>query len=264
MKLNMGMTSQLLASYTGQQFIKDLSWLVVILVSIAGALCTLYAVYIAYLFFTASDPTKRKAAKDRLIKVASSAIIIFALAGILRVLDVSFVTQSGSYTGSSGGNGGELGYSAYSYNGNPEMVLSGQWYQGKIEISGSFNLYTSDLLGDEIQVDKDGKNIEFKSCSFAVPKDWPGSGALKLDTTPVLKKEKDASGKDYTKFLIKLKQSAGPGTKVSIPVVDDELNTIVALVEFVYKNNINKSYTATVSIQLKTNTSTMIEFYKSV
>ncbi|MBQ7973829.1 MAG: hypothetical protein IJ295_02635 [Clostridia bacterium] len=88
----MGMMAQLLAEeeYTGAQFIKELSWLITIIISIAGALMTLYAVYIGYLFATASDEGKRKAAKNRLIKILSSALIIFALASCISVINVTF------------------------------------------------------------------------------------------------------------------------------------------------------------------------------
>ena len=66
----MGFTLQLLEEkgYTGAQFMKDLGWVVVAIVSIAGAFMTVYAIYIAYLFATATDANKRKAAKDRLMK----------------------------------------------------------------------------------------------------------------------------------------------------------------------------------------------------
>lgn len=91
MTITMGMITQLLAEeYTGAQFIKELSWLITIIISIAGALMTLYAVYIGYLFATASDEGKRKAAKNRLIKILSSVLIIFALASCISVINVTF------------------------------------------------------------------------------------------------------------------------------------------------------------------------------
>lgn len=88
----MGMLSQLLAEVKagGTEFVDGLKWLVVVLVSIAGSLCILYAIYIGYLFATATDDGKRRAAKDRLIKVISSGLIIFALAMCLTVIDVNF------------------------------------------------------------------------------------------------------------------------------------------------------------------------------
>lgn len=86
----MGMKSQLL--YTGNEFMADLSNIVIWLVSIAGALMTLYAVYIGYLFATASDEGKRKTAKSRLIKLISTIFIVYALAATLNVIKVTFTT----------------------------------------------------------------------------------------------------------------------------------------------------------------------------
>ncbi len=88
----MGMTLQLLDT-AGDQFMHDLLWLTVIIVSIAGALMTLYAVYIGYLFFTATDANRRKAAKDRAIKVVASTLIVFALVFVLQGIEVSFATD---------------------------------------------------------------------------------------------------------------------------------------------------------------------------
>jgi len=94
----MGMTNQLLAD-SGATFMAELKWLVVILVSIAGALCVLYAVYIGYLFATATDEGKRRAAKSRFIKVLSSALIIVAMAFALNAINLRFDTPD------NGGNG---------------------------------------------------------------------------------------------------------------------------------------------------------------
>ena len=85
----MGMTKQLLAD-SGATFMAELKWLVVILVSIAGALCVLYAVYIGYLFATATDEGKRRAAKSRFIKVLSSALVIVAMAFALNAINLRF------------------------------------------------------------------------------------------------------------------------------------------------------------------------------
>ncbi len=84
----MGMKTLLL--YEGKDFIAELSNIVIWLVSIAGALMTLYAVYIGYLFATASDESKRKNAKSRLIKIISSVFIVYALAATLGVIKVEF------------------------------------------------------------------------------------------------------------------------------------------------------------------------------
>ncbi|MBO4726652.1 MAG: hypothetical protein J5598_03585 [Clostridia bacterium] len=84
------MTTQLL--YSGSDFMKDLGWLTTIIVSLAGALMVLYAVYIGFLFATASDANRRKAARERLIKVMASAFIIIALAALLGAINVRFNT----------------------------------------------------------------------------------------------------------------------------------------------------------------------------
>ena len=119
----MGMITQLLAPYTGKNFTSDLLWLVTVIVSIAGAFMTLYTVYIGYLFMTATDEGKRKAAKDRLFKVLSSVLIIFALAASLSVINVTFDTSvKGEESKSSVPN---VDYTAldYEYNGTPSFTI---------------------------------------------------------------------------------------------------------------------------------------------
>lgn len=98
----MGMLKQLLAEDSGTKFMSELKWLVVILMSIAGSLCILYAIYIGYLFATATDDGKRRAAKDRLIKVISSGLIIFALATCLNVIDLKFETPNNGESSNGG------------------------------------------------------------------------------------------------------------------------------------------------------------------
>ena len=88
----MGMLKQLLAEDSGAKFMSELKWLVVILISIAGSLCILYAIYIGYLFATATDEGKRRTAKNRLFKVISSGLILVALAFCLNVIDLKFST----------------------------------------------------------------------------------------------------------------------------------------------------------------------------
>ncbi|MBO5229437.1 MAG: hypothetical protein J6B20_01410 [Clostridia bacterium] len=84
----MGITTQLL--YTGEEFIAELSEILVWIISIVGVLMVLYAVYIGYLFATATDEGKRRAAKSRLFKILSSVLIIYALAACIKVINVSF------------------------------------------------------------------------------------------------------------------------------------------------------------------------------
>lgn len=100
----MGMIPQILAAYTGTQFMKDLRWLTVILISIACAFMTLYAVYIGYLFATANDAQKRKAAKDRLFKILGSIFIVVGLFLVLKVIDVSFNKVEGQMPGENNSN----------------------------------------------------------------------------------------------------------------------------------------------------------------
>ncbi len=85
----MGMTTLLLDVYDGKQFVKDLLWYIYVIMAVAEVLMVLYAVYIAYLFMTASDDGKRRAAKDRLWKVLSSCLIIVALVSVMTTLDIS-------------------------------------------------------------------------------------------------------------------------------------------------------------------------------
>ncbi len=254
----MGMTS-LLLEYTGQQFIKDLSWIVVILVSIAGALSTLYAVYIAYLFFTASDPTKRKAAKDRLVKVVSSSIIIVALAGILATLDVTFVQQSGNYSGPQAG-GNKTGYAdAYTYSVRPEANLSVTDQQGGLMITGEFKLFNADLRGDGAPIDKYGTATKFSKCAFVAPAGWPSP--LKFVGEPTCKAEQDDSGANYMTVTFRL-LAENMHDKVAIPVVSQDPNLITISAEFGYVSNLSKAYTATVNVVLKSS-SGKVQFYKS-
>ena len=98
----MGMLKQLLAEDSGTKFMSELKWLVVILMSIAGSLCILYAIYIGYLFATATDEGKRRAAKNRLFKVISSGLILVALAFCLNVIDLKFETPNNGESSNGG------------------------------------------------------------------------------------------------------------------------------------------------------------------
>lgn len=116
----MGMKSQLL--YTGNEFMADLSNIVIWLVSIAGALMTLYAVYIGYLFATASDEGKRKTAKSRLIKLISTIFIVYALAATLNVIKVTFTTLEKSKEEDTINT--DWTTVEYAYSGNPEFKVN--------------------------------------------------------------------------------------------------------------------------------------------
>ncbi|MBO4823153.1 MAG: hypothetical protein J5580_01115 [Clostridia bacterium] len=254
----MGITTQLLASYSGQQFIKDLSWLVVILVSIAGALCTLYAVYIAYLFFTASDPTKRKAAKDRLIKVVSSALIIFVLAGILRLIDVNFISQTGSY----GGSNSNFTSTITNYSDAVEMTLKAEdiYSNGgtvprvqSVKITGSFALHGFRIKGENgTPIDGTGKSVEFKSCRVASPKGWEG---VKFTFS------NQGSYTDVKMEVTEQNEGSFYAGKVTLPVVSLDPNKITVIVGYNYNdaNGEKQSGSAMVDVLLTTNNN-KIEF----
>ena len=95
----MGMISQLLAAYTGNDFMRELKDVLILIFGAAGALCTLYAIYIGYLFATASDEAKRRTAKNRFIKILSTALIIVALAFVMGGMNLTF-TETGGGSGS--------------------------------------------------------------------------------------------------------------------------------------------------------------------
>lgn len=109
-------------AYTGDKFKSDLSFLIVVLVSFAGALMTLYAVYIAYIFATATDEGKRRASKERLFKVLGSALIIFALAATIEVIDVNFNNVKVKDPTNDAGNNQVSGCNVYEYTEIPSFT----------------------------------------------------------------------------------------------------------------------------------------------
>ena len=147
----MGFTLQLLEEkgYTGAQFMKDLGWVVVAIVSIAGAFMTVYAIYIAYLFATATDANKRKAAKDRLMKTVASALIVAACASILAVITVRFDTTEGSIEGPQGGEIGSM-VSGITYGENPylsiDAVVNTDGGPASLVLKGNFNINSRALV----------------------------------------------------------------------------------------------------------------------
>lgn len=165
----MGFTLQLLEEkgYTGAQFMKDLGWVVVAIVSIAGAFMTVYAIYIAYLFATATDANKRKAAKDRLMKTVASALIVAACASVLAVITVRFDTTEGSIEGPQGGEIGSM-VSGIKYTDNPQLVLTGEINSShgytSLVYKGTINVNSRNLVNDKGEkIDPDGKSIVFSA-----------------------------------------------------------------------------------------------------
>ena len=163
----MGFTLQLLEEkgYTGAQFMKDLGWVVVAIVSIAGAFMTVYAIYIAYLFATATDANKRKAAKDRLMKTVASALIVAACASVLAVITVRFDTTEGSVEGPQGGEIGSM-VSGITYGENPylsiDAVENNDGGPTSLVLKGYFNINSRALVNaNGEKIDPSGTNVVF-------------------------------------------------------------------------------------------------------
>ncbi len=264
MKLIMGMTLQLLADvYTGNNFIKDLGWLVTIIVTVAGALMTLYAVYIFYLFFTASDPTKRKAAKDRAIKIVSSALIIYVMAAALAALNINWTTQTGNYSGPSGESSGLGGESNYTYSGRPECTLKASYEPTGMSIKGEFTLTSAELLGDGVKIDKYGTKMQFKECSFTNPIGWPGSEIKLSVQSPKETIAMDQStGKEYTVFTVCFSLIANGKTypqRVGIPVLSLDTPMVKISMVFVERGKSNR-HTVPVDLILINGSPNMLQF----
>ncbi|MCQ2382527.1 MAG: hypothetical protein MJ060_01660 [Clostridia bacterium] len=172
--MKMGMTTQLLAqqAYTGDQFMKDLGNIVVILVSIAGALMTLYAVYIAYLFWTATDANKRKAARERLIKTVASSLIVIGLAAVLTVINVRFNAAEGRISGPTVGQGGNYA-SDYTYAAEPVFMFTR--VNGKAE--GVLKLDSKYLQKNGAAIDPVGNKVKFEECQVVSP-NWKEMGIV--------------------------------------------------------------------------------------
>ena len=164
----MGFMSQLL--YTGAEFMHDLGNLTVIIVGAAGAMMTLYAIYIGFLFATASDANKRKAARERLYKVVGSAFIIIGLAIVLGTINVRFNKVEGSVTDTNNGTNGNFS-SQYSYGESVSMTLNYTNRRGTTQ--GTM------VILDGSKIKKDGKlistkkdTVQFLSCDVIAPSDW--------------------------------------------------------------------------------------------
>lgn len=242
-KLNMGMTALLLVEkgYTGAQFMQQLGDIVVWITSIAGAMMVLYAVYIAFLFATASDANKRKAARERLIKTVASALIIIALASVLAVIKVTFNTEEGNFTGPSAGGAG----SDYNYNATPTMKLS--WLPNddpmagfEAPLMGTLELnskYFTDDNGKEI--DPEGDQIEFQDCHVVKPQEFWNDNKNKetLDNSAI--------GQAVFRITIPNVNSAG-GQAIPCIKGSNDNYTIRVTVKFVFKDDRKKISTSTI------------------
>ncbi len=120
----MGMVNQLLdGEYTGSTFLLELAGILSLIMTVVGTLFVLYAVYICYLFFTATDEGKRKNAKSRLLKVISSVVIVYIMALSLKLIDVHF-TKVEADNVDGGGNGPNWSSTVYEYSEVPVLKLS--------------------------------------------------------------------------------------------------------------------------------------------
>ena len=86
----------LLSDNGGATFKADALKILFWIFTIVDALLVGYAVYIAFLFATATDAAKRTAAKSRLIKVFSSLLCIIALTMTLKAIDINFDPVQGN------------------------------------------------------------------------------------------------------------------------------------------------------------------------
>ena len=171
---------QLLA-YTGADFKRDLGNLTVIIVGAAGAMMTLYAIYIGFLFATASDPNKRKAARERLIKTVASALIIIGLASVLGAINVRFNRVEGNVSGTNGGGNGNYS-SQYMYSGSIEMPL---YNIGNKYVTGSFKIYSTNIKSDGKNIDPNGTEVQFQKCEVVEPSGWKNEHKTPFDTSKV-------------------------------------------------------------------------------
>ena len=218
--------TRLLLDEKGKAFINGLSNVVVYICLAVAILSIVYAVYIAYLFFTASDQNKRKAAKDRLIKTLASCLIIFTAAAILKGLDISFNETGGDYDGTKEPDQPVI--QTYHYEGTPEFNfgrtnntpaggggVSFVYFEGSFMICG-YNIF-DDVTGKSITAS--GKNIFIKKCNIVNPDGWlknlndeTADGSItRFNNT------NDATFKYTTKFY--------GGAKYDFPCIGDENNS---------------------------------------
>ncbi|MCQ2382081.1 MAG: pilin [Clostridia bacterium] len=234
----MGMTAQLLAGeYTGTQFMKELGNLVVVIVSIAGALMTLYAVYIGYLFASASDANKRKAAKTRLIKVIASSLIIVGLASVLSVINVNFNKVESNNSQSS--NSDLTAVASYTYNGSPVMVFKHEARQSMVK--GTLKFDPGNIYIEETPISLAGRTARFSSCSIIAPSGNGYTVNFNLSTNELIVSYKYSAAELYN--------NSG---KIFLPSASNENNQdiIKILLTFCYTDEPAKIFPVTVDVLL--------------
>ena len=120
----LGMMALLLSDNAGATFKADALKILFWIFTIVDALLVAYAVYIAFLFATATDAAKRTAAKSRLIKVFSSLLCIIALTMALKAMDINFGPVGGSNSNSGKQDWVDESKFSFIYVGNDEITLS--------------------------------------------------------------------------------------------------------------------------------------------
>lgn len=86
------MRSLLLAGDPGNEFKSGLMDIISLIFTALGILMVLYAVYLFFLMATASDESKRRSAKSRVVKTFASVLIVVALIGMLQGLKITITT----------------------------------------------------------------------------------------------------------------------------------------------------------------------------
>ncbi len=239
----MGLTSQLLAEYTGKNFMSDLGNLVVVIVSVAGALMTLYAIYIAYLFATASDPTKRKAARERLVKTVASTLIIIGLASVIAVINVHFNKAEGRIDNISGG-GGTNYTSAYSYDSFTTFMFSeGTAQDGCFVAQGSFSLSAANIKMNGVAFGEAGQTIRFQKCRVVSPQ-WN-----------VLNSNFDIDNPGTATYTCSLKSDNNPYAITISGNQNGDSYTVTVAVTFVMESNPDKELSVNIDVILDSTTS---------
>jgi|GEM_PF-6847556 len=238
----MGFTTQLL--YTGSEFMHDLGNLTVIIVGAAAGMMTLYAIYIGFLFATASDPGKRKAARERLYKTVASAFIIIGLATVLGVINVRFNKVEGNVSGTNSGSSGNYS-SQYSYGGSVEMALTYSKWTGKT--TGVFTIKSTLIKLDGKNIDSNGTEVQFQKCEAVEPSNWTSStgGTNAFDTSIV--------GQGTYSFQ---------SNSSTVPcVMYNGVNSVVMSVTFVMKSDKTKTYTMKITVGLSADTGVTLVQY---
>ncbi len=259
------MKSQLLASrleYTGSQFMDDLLVLVTVIIGIAGAMMALYACYIGYLFATATDDGKRRAAKTRLLKVIASVLIIFGLVSVMSVIEVTFNNAEVARDADNKYFGGITGDSTtYKYNDTPTLNLS----KTSKMVSGSFVLSVS-CLERYKEGTKDTRfdisNLTFVDFTFLEPSSFPGETADGgVDYRVTVKKNKNVSRGIITIEWI-YQASKFEGGKYQCPclVRDNNYYYLTATASFKTRGGNDPASSVKLEIKLTTGIASGVEF----